>query len=527
MSEYVAGAQQTALPSSYIRRAINLTVQLGTGTFGDSGFNTVKLTGLRVAATIKKSGMPGFNTADIRVYGVQSSIMNQISTLGAPMMRTRTNTVTVDAGDAVSGTPTAFIGTIMNAWVDFGGMPDVCLVINAQAGAIEAMKPVPPSSFPGTPDAADILSGLATQMGYIFENNGVSVILSNPYFAGTARDQAEECAKAADIYLYFDDANHKMAIWPRNGSRRGAIPLISPQTGMVGYPAYTGGGIALRTLYNPAILFGGKVQLQSSITGVNGTWIVYNLSHDLSSEMPGGPWFSDLMAYREGQSSSDCLLMSGAGSYPQNSGYLGFRNYHTANSETNLRRFQIDQRIAKVNVMKLVEVVSCTNSGGVSPVGFVDVRPMVNQIDGDNNGVPHGIIHNIPYSRIQGGVNAIIMDPAAGDIGWCGFCDSDISTVKNTKAQANPGSRRTNSLSDGIYFGGTLNGAPTQYIQFTTDGITVVSPTKITLQSPALDIESANVTINGSSLTHNDVNVGSTHEHGGVATGPANTGVPV
>ena len=33
------------------------------------------------------------------------------------------------------------------------------------------------------------------------------------------------------------------------------------------------------------------------------------------------------------------------------------------------------------------------------------------------------VIHNVPYMRIQGGANGIILDPAIGDIGIATVCD--------------------------------------------------------------------------------------------------------
>ena len=167
----------------------------------------------------------------------------------------------------------------------------------------------------------------------------------------------------------------------------------------------------------------------------------------------------------------------------------------------------------------LVQITAVTNSGGVSPVGFVAVHPLVNQIDGNNVGTPHGIIHNLPYVRIQGGTDAVILDPKIGDIGIAIFADRDISTVKATKAQANPGSRRQNDWADGLYLGGVLNGAPTQYVAFAGGGITVVSPTKITIQAPNVEADaSVQFTVNAPLITLNGLLHQGTGTLGGAAT---------
>ncbi len=139
-------------------------------------------------------------------------------------------------------------------------------------------------------------------------------------------------------------------------------------------------------------------------------------------------------------------------------------------------RFMIQQMLAKVQTATLVKVVACSNSGGVSPVGTVDAQILVNQINSTGNSTPHVTMYGLPYLRIQGGSNAVILDPVAGDIGIAVFASRDISNVVSTKAQANPGSYRMHDFSDGMYLGGLLNGTPTQYLQFSGSGINIVSP---------------------------------------------------
>lgn len=166
--------------------------------------------------------------------------------------------------------------------------------------------------------------------------------------------------------------------------------------------------------------------------------------------------------------------------------------------EYNRIQFAIQQAISQMQTATLVRIEACTNDGDLSPVGFVDVTPLVNQIDGSQpaNPTPHVTIYGLPYLRMQGGSNAIILDPSPGDIGVAVFASRDISKVKSTKVQANPGSYRAYDFADGMYLGGMLNGAPTQYIQFGASGIEIVSPTAITLRAPSVVIDaSATVTI--------------------------------
>ena len=169
--------------------------------------------------------------------------------------------------------------------------------------------------------------------------------------------------------------------------------------------------------------------------------------------------------------------------------------------EFNNIMFAVQQAIGKLQTATLVRVESCTNAGGLSPVGFVDVTPLVNQIDGQGNPTPHVTIHNVPYFRLQGGANAVIIDPEKGDIGLCCFASRDVTKVKATKKQSNPGSFRQFSMADGLYVGGMLNGTPSQYVQFNTAGIRIHSPTQIKLDAPDILLEAETVEINASTST--------------------------
>lgn len=169
--------------------------------------------------------------------------------------------------------------------------------------------------------------------------------------------------------------------------------------------------------------------------------------------------------------------------------------------EFNNMAFMVQQALGKMQTATLVRIESCTNAGGLSPVGYVDVTPLVNQLDGQGNPTPHVTIYNVPYFRLQGGANGIIIDPQKGDIGVAVFASRDISQVKTTKKQGNPGSHRQYSFADGMYLGGMLNGTPTQYIQFSTAGIRIHSPTRVKIDAPDVLIEAQTVEINASTST--------------------------
>lgn len=161
--------------------------------------------------------------------------------------------------------------------------------------------------------------------------------------------------------------------------------------------------------------------------------------------------------------------------------------------------FIVESILTRIQTVTLVRVVAA-KGGGLAPVGMVDVQPLVSQVDASGGVIPHGVIYNVPYMRLQGGRNAIIIDPQPGDIGMCGFCSRDISNVKAFKKPSAPHSKRRFDFSDGLYFGGFLNGAPEQYIMFSESGIKLFSPKEIQLEAPKTLIKSPDVQIDGVSM---------------------------
>lgn len=205
--------------------------------------------------------------------------------------------------------------------------------------------------------------------------------------------------------------------------------------------------------------------------------------------------------------------------------------------------FTVQQKLSQLSTLTLVRIVDCTNDGGIALVGTVTVQPLVNMMSGDRIAFQHKPLYKLPYCRVQGGANAIIIDPVPGDIGIAGFCSRDISGVKKAQDIANPGSFRQFSMADGVYLFTCLGGVvPTQFIVMNDEGVSMKSPTGITLEAPTINFKGAVVQTAGDvtmsqaldvvGIIHSDTDVvadtvsGKTHTHGGVTVGGANTAVP-
>lgn len=222
----------------------------------------------------------------------------------------------------------------------------------------------------------------------------------------------------------------------------------------------------------------------------------------------------------------------------------GTKTHYSGATKGNALMFLVENVIKnRVNTAIPVIVTAVDSGGSGSPAGRVTVRPLVNQRDAEGNILPPSELFEVPYSRIQGGVAAIIIDPIPGDIGLAVFAQQDSSNVRaGTEAPVTAGSFRYFDMADGFYIGGFLNQAPSVYMELTQDNTAVIhAPSKIRLESPLVEFtgrfrmtgeESTEAstmlggfTNVGGTITSNGV-ILETHTHSGVEPGGGNTGQP-
>jgi hypothetical protein len=286
------------------KKELRFTLTLNDGQeFNAKGDNVVTLKGFRATADIDKAGGMQMTTASCRIFGVGLDAMQKLTALAwdalsSPAIGTKKNSIKIEAIDGDIDT-TVFIGDIINAWPEFQSSPDVDFYVECQAGFINQVAPVPPTSYNGDVDVVALIKKLSGDMGYTFEVHGVTgITLSNPYLANTGLEQVKTAVTAAGLDWYLDD--DVLAICKKGVPRLGTIPVITPDTGLIGYPTWDKVGVTFKTLYNPAIRFGGQVKIETMVKRAAGSWIVQQVSHNLSSETINGPWFSTIRCTESG-----------------------------------------------------------------------------------------------------------------------------------------------------------------------------------------------------------------------------------
>jgi hypothetical protein len=293
--------------------AVQLDLSPSGGTFDSSGNNLLQLNNLRMRVTIQSTqggATPFQSQMQLTLWGMTNNDMSALSTLGLTSGQYRMNSISVTAGDNVTGMTTVFNGAIYFADVDYNQQPNVPVKIYASATTGLRLPPVAATSRAGSVSVAALLQAVCTQAGGLrLVNNGVTATLANHCVGGSALAQIADICLASLTNWRMSPDGTMLYIWPMGGTTDNTPPIgVSAQNGMVGYPMYSAQGIDIVTEFNPNIQVGRQVSVQSSIPtpgpnapvvlqgaqpiGATGTFYVFDVVHDLASQLPKGPWFT-------------------------------------------------------------------------------------------------------------------------------------------------------------------------------------------------------------------------------------------
>lgn len=333
-------------PQSFSRKQLAITFRVVNE---DGSKDTLTLeAGYRIRATISHAGMSIGSDLALTIEGMSVEHMNRLSFVGNyanddnPSVTNQSNsTVELRAGTYGDALTLVFIGNIFESFASFNGGSST---FHVKAATITALADsiTDPITYRGSVPVPSILSDICTSAGYIFVDHGgweSCPTLTNHYECGTALDKVARVIRAARGTfnpIQFQDHSTKegqsaagaVHAW---GSRYGgvtedvknnSIPIISPETGMIGYPDYSTCGITVNCLFRPDVSFYEPIAVRSShlpagwqtdnITGKNrqgqrisgdtpvwdGVWLPTFISHDLSSEVPNGPWMTHMECQR-------------------------------------------------------------------------------------------------------------------------------------------------------------------------------------------------------------------------------------
>lgn len=268
---------------TYKKRTLKFEFTLKDGAFDESGNNILTIDNIKAEIEIGAYGGITGTTLEARVYGLGIDNMALLSYKGIQLNGAKQNMMKVWADDRP-----VFFGSITNCFADLNQMPDSPLIISAFSTGFDQSITAAPFSKEGVASVNEIITTIASSIGYTVVNNGVLAKLENPYFEGNPIAQIQQCAHAAGIEIDFRLG--AIYIWPQGGSIDDTIPLISPQHGLIGYPVFSNYGINFQCQYSDLILRGRKVQLETTLPNGSGVYTVQSAVHHLSTWTEGGPW---------------------------------------------------------------------------------------------------------------------------------------------------------------------------------------------------------------------------------------------
>lgn len=302
------------MSDSFRRKEIAIGIKLsqgGTvtnqpGTFAGTGADQITIRGRRTSCRVQFAGGASGSMASVTVWGLDPSTMNQLSTLGMAVTEIEGNALTISASEEGGQPSTVFTGTIFEAIPEYSDQPSTPMRFICKPGALAGMLAFPATSYSGKVKVSDVLSTLAASQQWGFENSGVDTVISNPYLTGSPLNQIKQIARDTNIQAVL--INNILCIWPSYGSRRtqGNTPLISAETGMIGYPSYTKQGLLVRSIFRPEIGLGAPVRVVSDIltsqnlarvNNATGLWTINRIDLSLDSETPNGLWEQQIYCY--------------------------------------------------------------------------------------------------------------------------------------------------------------------------------------------------------------------------------------
>jgi hypothetical protein len=175
-----------------------------------------------------------------------------------------------------------FEGEITEAWADFNAVPDPEMKIEAESGSYPQLMPEPPVGVAGQAPLGNLAQAEADAMGYSFrDETGGRYTLSNSVLKGSPVDKLRSMAGEAGADLIID--GREIIMLPAGEARKGNAVLVNRDTGLVGYPTFTEDGVTFAMFFNPEVLFGGLVRLESVVPKATGTWKVTEVKHSISS----------------------------------------------------------------------------------------------------------------------------------------------------------------------------------------------------------------------------------------------------
>lgn len=332
MSEHLRAIPQSL---SFTRKQISITFNIA---LPDGTTDSLTLeSDYRIKAIVSHAGMSVGSELELEIWGMSIHDMNRLSYVAnypnAQNPRTvdqSNSTVIVRVGDYGQPLTTLFMGLLTEGSADLNGGEPVFRAHAMTSLLLAAVVP-DPISYRGPRSVVSILSDICAAAGFQLIDHGGwdrHAMLHNHYAEGTTLDQLKSTIEACGGTFNLAPAytpqvsgqipmKGTVEVWGptygggvKNKTEKN-IPLISPKTGLIGYPTYNRAGISFTCLLRPDIAYYQPIEMEKRDTpagwvtdddGLNqqgqkvskgpwdGIWLPVSITHEVTAEIPGGNW---------------------------------------------------------------------------------------------------------------------------------------------------------------------------------------------------------------------------------------------
>ncbi len=268
--------------------------------FDSSGNNTLTIDTLRMTATTVISNRQA-SQLDLKIYGMRAKDMDALTSAWIDSNAIRDNRIELYADDG-NGYKLVFKGTIIEAQPLYKMAPNVPFQILGMISYFNTIEVTEPLVYRGTVSMKTIGEALAHKMDNMsFASSGIDgVTLNNPNYPGTVFDQLRNACYDAKIDFYFQGDTLVFTPVDKPFTNVPTV-ILSPTSGLIGYPEYSRRGLVVTALYDSAFLCGSAIEIVgSAVKGTNGRWYPFTIQFDLSANMPRGSWNATLQCNKAG-----------------------------------------------------------------------------------------------------------------------------------------------------------------------------------------------------------------------------------
>lgn len=225
---------------------------------GDAN-NAIDLSELRIRFAVRRGDFRTPNSADIRVYNLSEDTVQRV--------QKEFERVVLQAGYA-GNYGTIFDGTIKQVRRGRESQTDTYIDITAADGDSAYNFAVMNVTLAAGSTAQDHLEQALASMSSRGITMGETAELSasklarGKVFYGMTRDFLDTLGKTQDVSWSIQDG--KLTLIPNNAYLPGEAVVVTAETGMIGLPEQTQNGITVRTLLNPGIRIGKRLQIDNA-----------------------------------------------------------------------------------------------------------------------------------------------------------------------------------------------------------------------------------------------------------------------